>query len=867
MLYKSNLSVVEVRLYENKNIEYLCVDLLSNRRERPTRFLCTYIPPILSNNSNVISNLCSCIEMHKPSDSFFLLGDFNMPCINWRDLVCKSSARRIFLDFCIERSLLQLVTEPTTVQDSLLDLILCNDSSLRRLLKIDVLPPLSPTCDHCVIQFEFLHENNGVDYCKIPRSFCYERGDYDAINLHLATIDWENIFDICNNDIQRFYDFFLDTILPLIEKFVPKSTFKMKLQQPKYITRLAKKKKDLYRKQKLDPNLKKAYKDLSLKYKDTVLAWHSRVEQNICESGSSRNFYKYANKKLKSTETIAPLKSQTGDYITDDLHKAEMFNDYFQSVFLQDKGQKLNLRCKVKSDETLDEIVISQNAILKILSELNPKKSSTPEAIPSFVLKKIGTSISKFLYILFNASLQSGVIPHQWKTALIVPVFKKGSRYSVNNYRPISLTSSICRILERILCDIILSYLLEHNLISQQQHGFLPGRSTVTQLIEAINKWATSYISNEVTDVVYTDLSKAFDRVSYSKLISVLESYGICGKLVCWITHFLQGRNQRVNIRQSTSEPRDIFSGVPQGSVIGPLLFLIYVDDITKVCSNQSGIYLFADDAKVYSSSPTDLQMSLNNIDTFLKSRQLSLAVEKCEKITFSKEDYVSTFSIGNTQVRDVTSVKDLGITISDNLKWDLHINQVKGRAFQRCHHILKAFHSRNVWTYVKAYKSFVRPIVEYGSVVWSPYLKEDKISIESVQRFFTKKICAKSNIPFSSYEDRLYKLGMDSLESRRIKADLLMTYKIVHGLVNIPFNDLFEFYHSPYQTRRHRYCLAPKKVDTNFENNFYRYRTVQIWNKLPKDIVESTTLDSFKLKVKKLDLNPIATLIYVVPR
>ena len=107
----------------------------------------------------------------------------------------------------------------------------------------------------------------------------------------------------------------------------------------------------------------------------------------------------------------------------------------------------------------------------------------------------------------------------------------------------------------------------------------------------------------------------------------------------------------------------------------------------------------------------------------------------------------------------------------------------------------------------------------------------------------------------------------MDSLESRRIKADLLMTYKIVHGLVNIPFNDLFEFYHSPYQTRRHRYCLAPKKVDTNFENNFYRYRTVQIWNKLPKDIVESTTLDSFKLKVKKLDLNPIATLIYVVPR
>ena len=527
----------------------------------------------------------------------------------------------------------------------------------------------------------------------------------------------------------------------------------------------------------------------------------------------------------------------------------------------------MNLRCKVKSEEILDEIEIDNDTILKLLSQLAPKKSNTPEDIPSFVLKKIGTTISNFLCIIFNASLQSGVIPYQWKTALIVPVFKKGSRYSVNNYRPISLTSSICRLLERALCDIILSYLIGHNLISQQQHGFLPGRSTVTQLLEALNRWMTSYTSGEATDVVYTDLSKAFDKVNHSKLIRVLESYGICGKLVNWISSFLHGRNQRVNIRQSISSPLEIFSGVPQGSVMGPLLFLIYVDDITKVCSTDTDISLFADDAKVYSTSPQDLQISLNSIDRFLKSRQLTLAVEKCEKITFSKDDATNRFSIGSTQVREVASVKDLGITISNCLKWDEHINHIKSKAFQRCHHIFKAFHTNNIWTLVKAYKSFVRPILEYGSVVWSPYLKEDIVSVESAQRFFTKKIFLRANLPFTSYEDRLFKLDMQSLETRRIKADILMTYKMIHGIINLPFNDFFKFYQSPYLTRRHKYCLVAKVINTNFEKSFYSNRIVQIWNKLPKDVAECDSLNLFKSRLLKLNLNSITKLVYYVPR
>ena len=421
----------------------------------------------------------------------------------------------------------------------------------------------------------------------------------------------------------------------------------------------------------------------------------------------------------------------------------------------------------------------------------------------------------------------------------------------------------MCRLFERILCSELLGHLSLNHLISTNQHGFLPRRSTVTQLLDVTNQWMENYIAKKSTCAVYTDLAKAFDKVSHVKLLEVLKAYGIDGNVSRWIKNVLYNRYQRVVIRDSISTQLKVLSGVPQGSVIGPLLFLIYIDDITSVCSNESSIYLFADDAKVFSTSPDDLQLTVNNISSFFKSRQLLVANDKCEKITFSKDNLIPEFTIDNHPLKEVDSVKDLGIFISNDLKWHLHINKIKSKAFQRARHILKSFHTNNIWTLLKVFESFVRPIVEYGSQVWNPYLQKDIEAIESVQRFYTKKICCRANIPFRSYEDRLFKLNMRSLQYRRLEADVILTFKIVHQLVDIPTHRFFEFNNSPYNTRQHSQSFKLHHATSNFQRNFFANRISPIWNKLPSKIVLSTSLNTFVSRLKSFDLRKIATLLF----
>ena len=211
----------------------------------------------------------------------------------------------------------------------------------------------------------------------------------------------------------------------------------------------------------------------------------------------------------------------------------------------------------------------------------------------------------------------------------------------------------------------------------------------------------------------------------------------------------------------------------------------------------------------------------------------------------------------------EVPFVKDLGIYIKGDLKWDVHISKIKIKANQRAYLILKSFQTKDVWLLLKAYLTFVRPITEYGCVVWNPYLQKDIASIEAVQRSFTKKLCNRCNIPYTSYEHRLNMLNIRSLEYRRLETDLIMTYKILHKLIDIPIHDFFTMYSSQYNTRRHRFCLQAKRVCSNFQQNSFKNRVVSIWNKLPDKIVEAKTLPIFKQELKKIDLNQISELMY----
>ena len=235
--------------------------------------------------------------------------------------------------------------------------------------------------------------------------------------------------------------------------------------------------------------------------------------------------------------------------------------------------------------------------------------------------------------------------------------------------------------------------------------------------------------------------------------------------------------------------------------------------------------------------------------------------MDKCEKLCVSKVAGNNQYKIGNTSLQETDSVKDLGIYISKDLKWDMHINKMKIKANQRCFLILKSFQTKNIWILLRAYLTYVRPIAEYGSVVWSPHLNRDIDSVESIQRSFTMKIFSRCNIQCDSYKDRLFKLNLRSLQYRRVEADLIMAYKILHNIVDIPMSKFFALYVSPYSTRRHRYCLKRRKTSTKLEQNSFANRIVPIWNRLPEEIVLSATLNIFRSKIKSFDLHSITQL------
>ena len=242
--------------------------------------------------------------------------------------------------------------------------------------------------------------------------------------------------------------------------------------------------------------------------------------------------------------------------------------------------------------------------VKKLLSGIDSGKAAGPDDIHPLVLSKTADVLALPVTILFRRSLDEGTVPNDWRSARVTPEFKKGSKLSVNNYRPVSLTCILCKIMEKLVRTNLIDHLQHNNLISDRQHGFVAGRSCTTQLLEVLDKWTKVLDEGGAIDAVYLDFQKAFDKVPHRRLLSKVEAYGIRGNILHWLESFLQGRNQRVVINGVQSEQAQVVSGIPQGSVLGHVLFMIYINDLPACV--ESDISLFADDAKVFTRSDAE---------------------------------------------------------------------------------------------------------------------------------------------------------------------------------------------------------------------------------------------------------------------
>ena len=399
-------------------------------------------------------------------------------------------------------------------------------------------------------------------------------------------------------------------------------------------------------------------------------------------------------------------------------------------------------------------------------------------------------------------------------------------------------------------------FLTKTSQITAHQHGFLAKHSTTANLLESLNDWTYALDSLSVVKVIYSDFAKAFDVVSLPKLIYKLSNFGIEGPLLACIKSFLYDRSQRVKIGDYVSSSLLLRSGIPQGSVLGPFLFLLYINDLPSIFDSTIRSKLFADDAKLYnlsdySVSPTTTQVALTALALWSEAWQINLSLAKCGSLLLrASKTFVDEFSlsVNDVDLQVLSEIDDLGVIIDPKLTFSKNIDTVIAKANQRIYLIFKSFKSRSVKSLSLAFKTYILPIMEYCSPIWNPHLLHDIDRLEKVQRSFTKRLFGLRD---KTYNARLIACRLVSLELRRLQIDLILCFKIVHSLVALKFEDFFEL-DANTRTRGHNLKLRAPRCQTTCRRNFFSIRIIAVWNSLPANLVNCATLADFKRDLKK---------------
>ena len=353
-------------------------------------------------------------------------------------------------------------------------------------------------------------------------------------------------------------------------------------------------------------------------------------------SDAPKAFHRYIRSKKKGAPSVGPLRAGDGSVVSDPRGMSEVLVEAFSSVF--DSGVPSCPLQVQTATASMDELDITYDKVVMLLRSLNESSSPGPDGVHPVLLRRCASSVAVPLTIIFKTSLSTGVLPREWKVSEVSALFKKGKKADPLNYRPVSLTSVCCKVMERLLHGHMMDYLECGGLLSDKQFGFRSGRSTEDQLLLAYSDVIGRVDVGGAVDMVYLDFSKAFDLVSHSVLLTKLRRLGFEGGVVRWVESFISGREMWVSVGGCRSARVGVTSGVPQGSVLGPLLFLIYINSLGD--NLKSSWYAFADDFKLYVSAGAGgvdgvLQEDLNQVYVVSESWNLKLNPEKCVVMRF----------------------------------------------------------------------------------------------------------------------------------------------------------------------------------------------------------------------------------------
>ena len=722
---------------------------------------------------------------------------------------------------------------------------------------IEVLQPLGSS-DHGVVVGDFVCEWKSRFVHK-PRRL-YHKGNYERIIGGLEQVNWELEFD--GKTVQECWDIFKQKLESLVDENIPMSIPKdynepwmnwklMRLWKKKYFAwkRFTESKSYLrYREYKKETDM------LKKESRKAKRAHEKKLAKDIRHN--KRAFFRYVNSKLTVRPEIVEMQNEIGELVDNDKDICDILGRYFNSVYTaQSSGEMPDM--ETLCEREINEIEVTQEDVQIRLEKLNVTKSCGPDNIHPLVLQKTASATCVPLKLIFNRSLGNGECPDDWRSANVTPIHKKGDRTNPSNYRPVSLTSQVCKVLESIVRKQILGHLAENNILRDEQHGFREGRSCLTNLLETIEQWTEIIDDGDGIDVAYLDFRKAFDLVSHKHLIYKMSKYGITNQVLNWVASFLHQRTQRVVVRGATSESLAVTSGVPQGSVLGPVLFLIYINDLPlEVISPLS---LFADDSKIFTRIVSEknkgkqnsingneiLQKDLDTIKEWAERWKMEFNVDKCKIMHLGRTNPKNSYNMGVNNLTETTEEKDLGVLIDNELKFEKHIKGIVNKANRMLWMIKIGFACMDKEMFLNLYPVLVRPLLEYCVQVWSPHMKKHIDLLEGVQIRATKLVPGLRN---KSYEERLKILGLTTLEERRVRGDMIETYKILTGKEDVNPNIFFQLA----QVRGdpdsvHSLKLFKKRYNLDKRGFVFSHRVVEKWNSLSPEEVEALKTGDFK--------------------
>ena len=484
--------------------------------------------------------------------------------------------------------------------------------------------------------------------------------------------------------------------------------------------------------------------------------------------------------------------------------------------------------------------------VMESISTLKDEYFPGPDGVPAVVIKRCSAPLVPILVHLFSLSLQSTIFPDLWKLSFITPTHKKGTRNSIRNYRPIAKLSTIPKLFEASIYDALFFHC--KSILSHKQHGFVSKRSTTTNLVHFTSTVTRALERGSEVDCIYTDFSKAFDTLSHDIITFKLNMLGFPDFFIAWISSYLSNRSYQVLFKSCLSPPFVVNSGVPQGSHLGPLLFILAINDVTNVISH-SDILVYADDMKIFKvvTNVIDhcrLQNDINEFYIWCKMNNLCLNMDKCHVMTFSRKraPSVHNYKVNSNRVSRVCNMSDLGVIFDTKLEFIDHIQMVVNKANSVLGFVRRWSRELSDPYITKAlYVSFVRPILEYASPVWSPHYSSHIKRIESVQRRFVR--LSLRSLPWNDpyrlppYENRLQLLNLNTLQRRRDVTDTLFIFKVLTGNIDDPqILSVIDFNLRTFNSRTHD-ILISRYHRTNYGMHEPISRMVRLFNDAKKYI------------------------------